>query len=177
MSEITKIIPAHIIRLYAWDVLQHNTPLTLIDGIVPITALQDEPQIADAQKTYLVYGYSENSHPSLYEIVAGVVTFNIKARKFSEFGQITNALSRAFERCDISAAQMNQWAHVKSTELAVPLDNIHFTMTEVIYMDSNPEGSEGGPKTGMLSVSYECIINDNSFTLPPAAIGNLWNPV
>lgn len=169
---ITKILPAHIIRLYAWEVLKANTDLAEIDGYVPIIALEDEPKVSDAQKTYLIYGYSENNDPRLYELKRGTVSFRIKARLFGELGQITNALSRAFENCDISAYQVNQWASSNPDKI---FKNIRFTSIEVVYVEGgSPEDSEGGPTDAVLNVAYECVIHDDTFTLPNNADTGLW---
>jgi hypothetical protein len=169
----TKILPAHIIRLYAWDVLQANTDLQPINGYIPVIALDDEPRVADAQKTYVIYGYSDNNDPRSYEIRRGVVAFNVKARSFSELGQITNALSRAFENCDISAAQVNAWSSLFPDN---PFHGIRFTTLETIYVEGGfPEKSEGGPLHGLVNVSYEVIINDETFVLPANAQNTLWS--
>lgn len=167
----SKILPAHIIRLYAWDVLYNNTSMTLINGAVPIIPLEDEPQISDAQETYIIYGYSESNDPRLYEKRRGVVAFRIKARTFGELGQITNSLSRAFENCDISAAQINAW---KAAYTGNIFKDIRFTSLETIYVEGGVADDEGGPLHGIVNVSYEAIINDPIFTLPTAAQDTLW---
>lgn len=168
----SKVIPPNIIILYAWEILQLNTSLARINDLVPIIAVEDEPQIADAQQTYLVYGYSENNDPRMVEIRRGIVAFNIKARHFGEVGQITNALTRAFENKDISAAQINAW---KATYPNNIFRNIRFTQTETLYIEGGlPEDTEGGPLHGLVNIAYEVIVSDPTFALPTASQHTLW---
>lgn len=167
----SKILPAHVIRLYAWEVLKLNTSMEVIDNLVPIIAIEDEPQISDAQKTYIVYGYSESNDARLYEKRRGVVAFRIKARRFGELGEITNTLSRAFENCDISAAQVNAWKAEYDGNI---FKDIRFTSIETIYVEGGVPDDEGGPLHGIVNVSYEAIINDPQFTLPAASQNTLW---
>jgi len=49
MSDITKILPAHIIRLYVRQVLEDNNFCAVTettDGLIPTTVRRAEPQIA-----------------------------------------------------------------------------------------------------------------------------------
>lgn len=154
-----------------------NTDLEMVhdsDGnaLVPILPIEDEPQIADAQKTYIIYGYSENNDARNYEVRRGVVAFNIKARRIGQLGEITNTLSRAFENCDISAAQVNAWSSAYTGNI---FHGIRFGTIETIYVEGGiPETDEGGPLHGLVNVAYEAIIIDNNFVLPSAAHNTLW---
>jgi hypothetical protein len=169
-----KIIPAHVLRLYAWEVLQVNGVLETIDGLVPIIPLEDEPQIADAEKTYIIYGYSENNDARIPEMRRGSLVFRIKARTFHELGPITNALTRAFEGLDIPASRINMWK--SKDEYADAFKNINFKTTDAIYVEGGyPEDVEGGPLIGALHITYSCTVDDPSFVLPVNASGGLWN--
>lgn len=148
-----------------------NTSMTTINNMVPVIAIEDEAQIADAQNTYIIYGYSENTDPRMFQIKTGVVSFNIKARTFGELGQIINSLQRAFENCDISATQLNAW---KANYVGNPFVNMRFVETEVIHVDATPENAEGGPMHGVVNISYRVVVQDPEFVLPAAAQHTLW---
>ena len=168
-----KVIPAHILRLYAWDVLQANGLLEEINGLIPIIPLEDEPQIADAQKTYIIYGYGENDDPRMPEMRRGSMVFNIKARRFGELGPITNVLTRAFEGLDIPAARINYWKGKNANASAFA--NINFKTTSAVYVEGGyPEESEGGPLMGMVHITYSVTVVDPTFVLPVTARNPLW---
>jgi len=170
---VDKVIPAHILRLYAWDVLQANGLLETINGLIPIIPLEDEPQVADAQMSYIIYGYGENNDARIPEIRRGSMVFRIKARRFGELGPINNALTRAFQGQDIPAARINQWKAKNSN--AAAFANISFKTTESVYVEGGyPEDAEGGPLIGIVHITYSVTIQDPGFVLPTNANHPLW---
>jgi len=148
-----KILPAHILALYTWEVLKLNTSLEKIGNLVPIIPLEDEPKFSDSGKTYLIYGYAENENPGNHEIKRGVFSLRVVGKTFGEVGQITNVLSRAFEDEDATAENVNIW----STENDV-LHGIRFTSICTSYLDGGDAAdSEGGNEEAIISISYSYV--------------------
>ena len=169
-----KVIPAHILRMYAWETLQVNGQLQLINGKVPIIPLEDEPDLADSHMSYIIYGYSENNDARIPEMRRGSLVFRIKARSFGELAVITNVLTRAFEGLDIAAHRINTWK--TKDEYANVFKDINFKTTEAIYVEGGyPEDSEGGPLIGVVHIVYTVVIHDGDFMLPNNAQSALWD--
>lgn len=171
MTIDTKILPAHVLRLYVWELLKTNMGMTLVNGRTPIIPVEDEPMLADSGKTYMIYGFAEvNGEAGLREIRRGVFSLRIMARGFGELGEITAVVSRALERGDASAENVNLWSSGYGT--GSPLVGIRFTNIEVTYTEGGDAAdSEGGPVPGLINVSYRCVVN-HEVTLPYT--GGLW---
>lgn len=152
-----KILPAHILRLYAWELLKNNTdiwsPDNLVNGLIPIVPVEDEPKLADAGRSYLIYGFSESPGGSLNEIRQGNIAFRISGRNFAEMGEIINILARGFENLDDSAEAINMWSSLN----ALVSGNIRFTMTDVTYIENSPPETEGGPSDGVVNIAFEYV--------------------
>jgi hypothetical protein len=171
MTVTNKILPAHILRLYAWDLLDHNTDLTTItnstgEQLIPIVPLGEEPELADSKQAYLVYGYVENPATVTKEIKRGTISFRIVARTFGQLGEITNVLARAFENQDRSAANVNLWSGAYPNGA---LHGIKFTTLDVTYVEGGDAAtSEGGPVEGLVNVGYNYISHQTVKTFRPA---------
>lgn len=166
MTVTNKILPAHILRLYAWELLDNNTEMVKVNNLVPIIPLGEEPQLADSKLAYLVYGYVENPSTVSKEIKRGTLSFRIIARSFAELGEITNVLVRAFENGDRSANNVNQWS---STYASAALVGIRFTDLDVTYIEGgNAAVTEGGPTEGLVNVSYSYVTQQTVKTFRPA---------
>lgn len=153
MTVTNKIIPAHLLRLYAWEVLKNNTSIGLIDNLVPIIPISDEPQVRDAGKTYMIYGYTEDSDTDLTEVRGGLFVLRIIGKTFAEVGEITSVLSRAFENEDESAANINLWSSTNDA-----LVGIRFTNTRINYVEGGtPPDEEGGEIEGQVHIKYRYV--------------------
>lgn len=167
-----KIIPPHILRLYAWEVLELNDALSMIDDYIPVIPIEDEPKLADSGKSYIIYGWAEHPDPN-YEIRRGTFSMRVIGRTFGELGHIINILTRAFEAGDQSAEHVNLWSSSFNDNQLV---GIRFTNLDIGYVEggSAPE-QEGGPSEGLVNVSYRYITHQ-TIQLPEDSLGGLWTP-
>lgn len=150
-----KILPAHILIGYTWEVLSLNTSLSKVNGLVPISAIEDEPKLYDSGKTYLVYGWAENESPSQTEIKRGVINLRVMSKSIGETGQVLNVLNRAFENEDRTAENINIWSSTRPE-----FHGIRFTSVCTAYIESiEPAESEGGKVIGNIAISYNYITN------------------
>lgn len=174
-----KILPAHILRLYIWDLLKANNTAGLVpvNGHLPIIPIEDEPLLSDAAKTYMIYGYAENNPESgLREIRRGIFSLRVVAHgqnAFAQLGEITTTISRALDRGDASAENVNIWSSNFVVGSDKPFVGIRFTSVDVIYTEGGdaPE-TEGGPVPGIINIAYRYVTHQNVI-LP--ATGGLWS--
>lgn len=165
-----RIVPAHILRLYTWDVLSHADALTLVNGKVPIIPLEDEPELSDAGKPYAVYGYSENDGGRLEQIRQGVFALRVISQSTGDLDRIISIVSRAFESTDIATEALNRFTDAHSADL----EGIRFTFARTSFVESaDPAETEGGPVEATITISYRYI---NRLPVPVAesAQGGLW---
>jgi len=127
--------------------------MQLINGLIPIQPMDDEPRFHDADAAYVIYGYSEQYSEGLREIRNGIVSFRICARTAAELGGIITTISRAFEEGDTSASYVNGWS---STVPA--LIGIRFTSLDTTYIEGGEgQSTDGGPVWGMVNVRYRYV--------------------
>lgn len=154
-----KILPAHIIRLYIWALLQQEGVLETISvggvELVPIIPIEDEPKVADSGKPYAIYGYAENESRQLEQIREGVLSLRVIAPKFSQVGHITNTVSRAFESSDVATEAVNIFSSDFSSQ---SLEGIRFTHLKTIHVEGGePADSEAGPVDAMVTIAFRYI--------------------
>lgn len=164
-----KIVPAHVLRLFVWEVLKINSNLETVNDLVPIVPLEDEPVLADTGKPYIIYGYAEMDARKSDLNRRGVLSLRIVAPTTAELTSISNILASVFEDRDRATEAVNRWS---STMPA--LIGIRFTETRVTFVErGEPAESEGGPVNTVVNISYE-YITDLQITLPGVARGGLW---
>jgi len=167
MTISNRIIPAHILRLYIWDLFKNNTGLQEVNGLVPIVPIEDEPKLEQSGQTYFVYGFAESQSGPFQEIKRGIFSLRYSTQNFSTVGEITTTISRAFENSDHASKQVNLWSsNYGGDSVTDPLrgsaDNpfigIRFTSLEVTYTEGGePPDSEGAPIEGIINIGYNYI--------------------
>ena len=154
-----KILHAHVLRVYTWELLKANIGWTEVNGMIPIVPLGDEPRLSDSGKSYIIYGYAEQAPGSTKEVRTGSLTYRIIARTFAELGEITNVITAGFEELDRSAHRVNLWSSNYSGGAFI---GIRFGTLEVTYIEGGePADQEGGPVDGLLNIEYSYIIERN----------------
>lgn len=159
-----RISAAHILRLYLWELLKREELLSEISygtgKINPVIPIEDEPKVAGSGKSYVIYGWAENQAGDLREIRNGAFTVRVVAPTFSDVGEITTTISRAFELQDESAAHVNAWS---SDFPGGAFIGIRFTFLDVTFVQS-PEApeTEGGPASAVLNIQYRYITRQSA---------------
>jgi hypothetical protein len=167
-----KVLPAHILRLYTWELMRANLDWTEIDNLIPVVPLEMEPKLVDSGKSYLVYGWAEQSSGRTPEICRGTFSLRIIARSFGELGWIMNTIIRAFDHIDITDS-LNDWSSDFSQQSLV---GIRFTNLEVTYAEGgNAPTSEGGPTEGLVNIAYNYISHQPVKTYTKTHAGSGWS--
>jgi hypothetical protein len=167
-----QIVPAHILRLYTWEVLKEAEALALVNGKNPIIPLEDEPELSDAGKNYIIYGYSENDINRTEYMRQGTMAFRVIAQNSNDLSKITSIIARAFENSDIATEAVNIFS---SNFAGGVLIGLRFTNVKAIYVESaDPATSESGPVEGTVSLTYR-YINNLPIPMPESVVGKgLW---
>jgi hypothetical protein len=166
-----KIIAPYILRMYTWAVLDQETDMQLIDGLVPIIPIEDEQKLATSGQMYAVYGYAENTAARIDQIHEGIFSLRITAPTSSQLGQFINVVTRAFESPDVAVEGLNNFSSRYPNKA---LEGIRFTFAKTSYVEggSAPD-TEGGSMDGVVNVSYR-YINRLAVPVPASAKGGLW---
>jgi hypothetical protein len=166
-----QIIPAYIIRLYLWQILLEAEALTLINGKIPVIPLEDEPELSDAGKSYIIYGYAENEATIVDEIRRGTFAARVIARNTNELDRIISIISRAFESPNIATEGLNRFSTAYANDALI---GIRFTYAKTGHTEGfNASPAESGPVEGMLTITYR-YINHLPTPVPEGISGGLW---
>ena len=67
------IQPAHLMRLWIWNILQKRG-MEKINGLIPVVPVEDHRELAESGMPYIVYGYNIMPRETYHE---GAMAFNI----------------------------------------------------------------------------------------------------
>ncbi len=164
-----KITPAHVLRLYIWELMKDNLDWKPVNDYIPIVPVEDEPMLEGSGKAYIVYGYAENNTESDYEIRRGSISLRIVASSFGEIGSIVSTISRALENEDRSAENVNLWS---TSALNGQLRGIRLTTIDSIFVETGePPEKEGDTIDCIMTISFK-YISRQTVILP--VDGGLW---
>lgn len=176
---MNKYLPAHILSLYVWELLQQETGMQKVNGYVPIVPIQETPQL-ESDKPYIIYAYSESPGNRSFQQKAG--TFALRfvvpkpadgASQITPLNRMVNTVAQAFQDFDIATEAVNFWSSNFGTGEFV---GIRFTHLETSYVEqAEPAETEGGPIDGIVNIAYKCIINTPTPVVNSVPTG-LWTP-
>lgn len=160
------VLPPHLLRLYVWALLDANDVLELVPGqngkmLIPVAPVSDEPDLRNAGKAYIIYGFAENEYTRLPVVHTGTLSMRVIAPTFAELSAVIATLQMAFEIEDEAAGRVNEW-----TTDQTALQGCAFTSICVTYIEAaDANEQEGGPLEGLVNLRYNYII-EKSITLP-----------
>ena len=170
-----KIVAAHLLRLYAWEMLDANNAIEQIttkdrdtgEDIlwIPIIPVEDEPELRDSGKAYIIYGWSENEERGDDEVQRGNVAFRIIAEDTNQLSHITSVLARGMNEEDQTANSVNWWS---TNYTGADLVGIRFTWIKTVLVESaDPASEEGGQVEGNVMVGYRYVSSQRVITYQP----------
>jgi hypothetical protein len=166
-----KTVAAHILRLYAWEMLRENGALSKITvggiDLIPIIPVEDEPEFRDSGKAYIIYGWAENEESNVEGIKRGNLAFRIIAEDSNQLSYITSILSKGLCGEDVAAESVNWWS---SSYQDADFIGIRFTWIDTILIESaDPAIAEGGQVEGNVMVGYRYVSSQHVKTYKPGA--------
>src|SRR5688500_4738429 len=93
-----KVINApHILRMFVWRVVDANTHMDLVPvyvngktvNLIPVAPLSDEPLLANADKTYIIYGFVENE-AAFGPHRTGTISLRVIAQTYHNLTEVVN---------------------------------------------------------------------------------------
>lgn len=160
-----KVLPAHMLAGYVWDLWQHNTTpaVSTVLGknglrLARIAPIGDEPDLADSGQTYILYGFAEQEQGGLPQLRTGSFAMRLISKNFAELSQLVRIISGAFETEDWAAESVNAWTDGKTG-----FDGIRFTSVCTTYMEAaDAETHEGSTMEGVINLKYKYVIESGT---------------
>lgn len=139
---------------YTWDLLKLNTQMDVSDygNRIPIIPSSQQPEFTESGKPYIVYAYTENPTNEVYAIRGGQIAYAVYGTSDRDINTILNILATQFGRFDETAEDINNWSVGKVFQ------GLRFTNLSINVIEGpGPEDAEGGPRSGVTMIRYECI--------------------
>lgn len=160
MTELYKAAAAHVIRAYLLEKVQSILGWTNVNGLAPIIPNSQEPELTNADKPFIVYGYSTAPYGVMWELCVENIAFTIYSDDQEDINKAVNLIIDLFRRFDWSAAEINTYIGSSSVNL---FKNFDIKFTQVTASSADGPSQEGGRRSGFVSIRVEYSHNlDNS---------------
>lgn len=161
---IDKVLPAHVLAGYVWDLWKNNANVSPISGrnglpLARIAPVTDEPDLRDSGQTYILYGFAENEANKLEPLHTGTFAMRIISKDFSELSYLMRMFGAAFELENESANSVNLWSYQRDAMRGMRFTNLCVTFTQA----ADASTTEGGYIEGQVNIKYQYIVTFNGF--------------
>ena len=153
---------------YVWRLLEVKCGWEPINGIRPMLPAQEQPEIKNSSKPYILYGSSTDfNNGRLESMDDDVIVYLVFAETSEEADDATEVIKNAFKAFE-SARNITDWIYKSPT---VSEKDVHVvTYTEVMDRETSGIIAEEGGKamsTVTVRVGYKTPPEDFSLDLPP----------
>lgn len=167
-----EVQPAHVLIDYLWDLLSTNDPetwdKTKYDGLVPIVALNEEPELSEFSGPHIVYGYADDGTGTLHARKTGSMTLAIYDNNNRRLGRTMRIITTAFERQDEAARDVNDYSSGIQFGGVKPYIGLTFAYISIGFAESGApeegEDTEGGNQAALINLRYEYHVDYDVIT-------------
>lgn len=147
----------YAINSYVWKLLEANLGWERWKGIPPIIPVQQQPEIMQSGKAFMVYGSAIHPPTHLYQHKKSAVSYMIYAPSSTEVNNIVQLLSDVFERQDWAAHDVNDWLSTEAESRESGHRGVYFTTISSTMAEKaeDPADQEGGYSAGMVMLEMK----------------------
>lgn len=155
----------YALNSYLWKLLEANLgwSKSSYNGMSPITPSQQQPELMQTGKPFIVYGSASQPASHLYDFEVETVAYNIYAPSATEANKIANLIKDVFKRQDLAAADVNKWLDFegdpsrRGTHRRISFASIKANVIEKV----EPSDEEGGYVNAVAIVEVRYVNNNN----------------
>lgn len=172
MADYKEKNAAYALNSYTWKLLRENLGWKEWKGVPPIIPVQQQPELMQSGRAFIVYGSALHPPGHLYQLNTEAVSYVIYAPSATETNRIVNLLFDTFKRQDDAAADVNDWlaseADARGSHRGVYFTSINSSIAEKA---EDPSDEEGGYFAGMVLLTAQFITDEpnivtSGFTYP-----------
>ena len=153
MADYKEKNATYALNSYTWKLVEANLGWAKWKGVPPIIPVQQQPEIMQSGKAFIVYGSAIHQPGHLYQHKKEAVSYMVYAPTATEVNRIVNLLSDTFERQDVAAEDVNNWlvteADGRGSHRGVYFTSIKTTMSQKA---EDPSDEEAGYFAGLVLV-------------------------
>lgn len=156
----------HPVRGMLWKLLQTEFGWKKEDygGLIPVLTPQQQPEMNEIAKPYLVYNYSHQMSDVDYYINEEQATFLIYSGTADsgedDIRRVINLMREAFKGMDDSARMLNDWI-ANSPDSNAEFKKFDFKWIRIVStIGAGPAQEEGGKQSGMVTIRYRYTYTD-----------------
>lgn len=143
---------AHVVRGFLLSKLNSELGWTKVNGLDPIIPLQQEPEMTNSDKPFIVYSYSTVTYGTMWEMCVDNIAFSVYSNNENDIISAMNLIIDLFKRADWSADDVNSFVSASPVAKFKPFD---FKTIMVTASSSDGGSQEGGRKSGFVSIRAE----------------------
>ena len=165
MPDVYDISGAHVIRAFLLDKVRTRLGWTDVNGLAPIAPSQQEPELTNSDKPFMIYAYSTQPYGVMWELCADSVAYTIYSDNPVEIRRAMSYMVDLFKRQDWAAAEVNGFISSSTVQEFKAFD---FKTISVTASSSDGAAQEGGRKSGFVSIraEYTHLLDNNGMRLP-----------
>lgn len=162
MADYKEKNAVYALNSYTWKLLQVNLGWKEWKGVPPIIPVQQQPELMQSGRAFMVYGSALHPPGHLYQLNTEAVSYVIYAPTATETNRVVNLLFDTFKRQDDAAADVNDWLAAEATSRGSHR-GVYFTSIRATVAEKaeRPADEEGGYLAGMVMVTAQFITDES----------------
>lgn len=151
----------YALNSYTWKLLEANLSWTRWNGVPPIIPVQQQPEIMQSGKPFIVYGSAIHPPEHLHALNKEAVAYMVYATTATEVNKICNLLSETFRRQDESADDVNDWLVIEAGSRTGGHRGVHFATVKTMMVEKaeNAAEEEGGYFAALVLIEAKYTID------------------
>lgn len=157
MSEYREKNAAYALNSYTWKLLEANLGWKKVLGVPPIIPVQQQPEMLQSNRAFIVYGSAIHPASHLYVLKKEAVSYLIYGTGPTEVNRVCNLLSDTFERQDEAAYDVNEWLAEEALHRNGGHRGVFFTTVKATMVEKaeDPADDEGSYTSGLVLIEAE----------------------
>lgn len=157
MAEYKEKNAVYALNSYMWKLVEANLGWTRWNGVPPIIPVQQQPEIMQSGKSFMVYGSAFHPPGHLYQHKKQAASYMIYATTATEVNRIVELLFETFQRQDVAAHEVNDWLVTEGESREGGHRGVYFTSVKSTMAEKaeDPSEEEGGYFAGMVLVEMQ----------------------
>lgn len=155
----------YALNSYVWKLVEANLGWARVSGVPPIVPVQQQPELMQTGKAFIVYGSAYHPPSHLYQHKKEAVSYMIYATSATEVNNIIDLLFDTFERQDVAARDVNDWLveEAKPGNRTGGHRGVYFTSVKSTMAEKaeDPSEEEGGYFAGMVLIEMQYTQDTN----------------
>lgn len=164
MADYKEKNAVYALNSYIWKLVEANLGWTRWKGVPPIIPVQQQPEIMQSGKAFMVYGSAFHPPTHLHQHKKQAASYMIYGRSATEVNRIVELIYETFERQDLAAQDVNDWLATEAQHRDGGHRGVYFTTVTSTMAEKaeDPSNEEGGYFAGMVLLEMKYTTDESN---------------